>query len=83
MSAFIVSNSHIASATNSNRQRTRQQFVLDPLMLAIAHIQQLRFSLDSAGTVYEARVIEQEMAKLDEYRKREEEHWSDMGHYLD
>ena len=83
MSAFIVTNSHIAPPLNSDRQRTQQQFELDPLMLTVAYIQQLRFALDSAGTVDEARVIQQEMAKLDEYRKREEEHWSDMGHYLD
>jgi hypothetical protein len=83
MSAFIVSKSHIALATNSNRERTEQHFKLDPFMLTIAHLQQLQFALDCTRAVDEVREIQQEMARLNEERKREEEHWGDMGHYLD
>lgn len=50
MSAFTVSKSHIALATNNNRQRTEQQFQPDPLMLTIAHLQQLQFALDLHGS---------------------------------
>jgi hypothetical protein len=83
MSVFTVSKSHIAPATSSNRQRTEPQFQLDPLMLTIAHLQQLQFALDCTGALDEVREIQQEMARLNEERKREEEHWGDMGHYLD